>query len=108
MASWLDDLQARVEQATSGIVTDINAYINTRVVEPVVKIGQPQSGNLTAAQIAAGQKGTPAPIAAPKAQAKAVQNAVQASQLAENDWIQYAPILIAGIGAFFFFKKSRG
>ncbi len=108
--SWIDDLQTKVEQATSGIVTDINTYINQRVVAPVIKIAQPQTGNLSAAQIAAGQKGGPVPIAAAVSSPSSLQNAASASQVSSGTAMAISvPVLLAlGVGAFFLMKKGRG
>lgn len=62
--SWLDDLRVRVEEVIpDGIRNDIGSYLQSRLVDPVIAIGQPQAGNLTAAQIAAGERGAAAATA---------------------------------------------
>jgi tyrosyl-tRNA synthetase len=62
----------------------------------------------TAAEIAAGQTGSTAPIAAPQAPAAILQNAVAGSQQIMTDYGKY--ILPVGIGLaalFFLSKKAR-
>lgn len=89
---WFDDLKARAQQAGDNIVKDINSYIAGRVVEPVIKIGEPQRGNQTAAQIAQGQAGAPAqPLA----------ESVQASVM------KFAPIILGTVALALVLKKSR-
>lgn len=95
--SWMDDLSVRIEQAKENIGNDINAYIQARVVDPVVKIGQPAQGNLSQAQIQAGATGDN-----PKA---AVKPMVQMA----SDSMKYLPLVIlAGAALFILMKKQRG
>lgn len=61
---WLDDLGTRISQAADTAkatpeYATIETYLKTRAVEEVVKVIKPPTGNLTAAQIAAGQTGQP-------------------------------------------------
>lgn len=90
-----------------GIQTDITAYLRERVVDPVVKIGQPQTGNLSAAEIAAGARGGTAPIAAPSAPASAIQNA--GAKIAGIGIAPIAAVVAVGVlGYVLLSKRARG
>lgn len=105
---FFDDLQARADQSLNQLKGDVTSYLESRVMSAVVKVGEPAKGNLTAAQIAAGQTGAPEPIAPPSG-GGSVQNSSQASQISMG-LQQYAlPLILAlGIGFLVFSKKSRG
>jgi hypothetical protein len=64
---WMDDFSMRIGQIGTGvrdrINRDINDYVENRAVDDLVKIGRAATGNLSAAEIEAGQRGAPAPIA---------------------------------------------
>ena len=73
---FFDDLAARVNEVVpEGIRNDIGGYLQARVVDPVVKIGQPATGNLSAEQLAAGQRGGAVAVASPSASAASTMNA---------------------------------
>lgn len=63
--NYFDDLRTRVEQSFNSAVADFKSYIQDQVVTPTVKVGQAARGNLTEAQIKAGQTAAAPPIAAP-------------------------------------------
>lgn len=104
---FFDDLKVRAEQSVNIVSNDINTYIQTRLTDAVVKVGEAPKGNLSAAQIAAGQTGQTASVAAPSG--ASVQNSSQASQLSSGIQQYLLPIALAvGISFFLFSKKSRG
>jgi hypothetical protein len=104
---FLDDLASRAQQEFQNVQGDIQDYLKSRVVDAVVKVGDPAKGNLNAAQIASGQFGgvSAAPVAA--APAAALQNASQASQISAG-MMRYMPLIIAGVGAYFIFSGKKG
>lgn len=105
--AWIDDIQARIEQSGDKVFNNIYSYLENRVTDEVVKIAEPQKGNLTAAQLAQGQTGGPKPMAAPAG--GNTQNSVQASQLSQNFQKYLIPVGLAlAVGFLFFSKKSRG
>lgn len=110
--AWIDDLSSRISSVVpEGVTADINAYLKARIVDPVVKIGQPQTGNLTAEQLAAGVRGGQVPTAAASSPASATQNAAQASMLTSFGLGSVPPmILLLGVGAiaYVMLKKRRG
>jgi hypothetical protein len=97
--SWQDDLSVRLGQATEGLKTDINAYLTARIVDPVIKIGQPQQGNLTQLQIEQGQKGSnPDASVGPDK----ISNGVDQSKM------YIGALVVAAIAAWYFIGKKRG
>lgn len=94
--NFFDDLKTRVEQAGQQIEKDINSYISNNITEPLVKVGQAATGNLSDAQIKAGQTGGAAPIVS----AQAVQAAGMSMGM----------LALIAVGAYFLFfsKKGRG
>ncbi len=97
---FLDDFETRIGQAgdvlTKRLNTDIDSYLNDRLVEDVVSIARPRTGNLSADQIKNGERGEPPPMAGP----------ASAMRVAS---IGILPII--GIGIFIYFlvsKKRRG
>lgn len=89
--SFFDDLKARAEESYNSVSGDIQSYLKDRVMDVVVKAGEPPKGNQTAAQIANGQAGGPAQVIA------------QASSFAK-----YLPLLIvAGIAYVAFSGKGK-
>lgn len=111
--SWFDDLSARVQQEAqsrlSTIGSDVQSYIASQVSgagATVMVAQQPPTGNLSAAQIAAGARGGPAPVAAAAAPAAATQNASAHSMLSIAGLS--APVLLAiGVGAYFLLSSKR-
>ena len=97
--AFIDDLEARLKQSTQNIGNDINSYIQNRLTDAVVKIGEPPKGNLTAQQIAQGQTGQGQAIAAPASQA--VSSGFNYNKL-------LIPAAILAVGFFLLNKKSRG
>ena len=94
--SWQDDLSARVEAATKNIGNDIQSYIKARVVDPVVKIGEPAKGNLSAAELAAGARGE-------NPDATIASDAMPAS----GDMMKYAIPIVAVVVLGYFLLKSK-
>lgn len=56
--SFFDDLRMRVEQSTQSVVKDFTSYVQNQIVTPAVKIGEAAKGNISEAQIKAGQTGS--------------------------------------------------
>jgi succinyl-CoA synthetase beta subunit len=104
--SWIDDLKTRAEQAVSNVQKDIGTYLQERVIEPVIKVGDPQGGNLTAAQIAAGARGGQGGIPASNQPASALMNANPLANVSAS-LMQYLPLLILAGAAVMIFKKGR-
>jgi hypothetical protein len=99
---WFDDLRTRVEELQdTNLGSTISDYIENRVVDAVVKIGPQPTGNLSAAQIAAGQRGGTAPVVATPV------SAVPPSQ--QSQLMKYLPFVAIGLVAVLVLKrKSRG
>lgn len=97
---WFDDLQARVSdfQDTS-LGGSISDYLESRVVDAVVKIGDQPTGNLSAAQIAAGQRGGTAPVVAPAP--------VAIMPSSHMDFAKYLPFILLGTAAYFLIQKQK-
>lgn len=107
---FFDDLAARVNEVVpEGIRNDIGGYLQARVVDPVVKIGQPATGNLSAEQIAAGQRGGAVPVAAPAAPASATMNAsVQSAFASIKPHMTLILIGVAGVAVVMLLaRKAR-
>ena len=95
--SFVDDLEARVQQATQNIGNDIKSYIQARVVDPVVKIGEPAKGNLNIKEIQAGQRGEN-----PNATVEPYNDSESSNVM------QYAlPLVAVVLVAYFVFKSKR-
>jgi hypothetical protein len=103
---WIDDLKTRVDQAKDSVINDATTYFKARVNDEFVKVGQAANGNKTAAEIAAGQTGSTAPIASPQAPAAILQNAVTASSQAIADYGKYIPFVAIGVIALVFLSKK--
>lgn len=87
-----DDLKERASSTFDNLSDTVYGYIETRVTDAVVKVGQPAGGNQTAAQVEAGQTGSTAPVAMPA-----------------RSSIQMPLVLVAVAAAFLLFsKRSRG
>jgi hypothetical protein len=109
--SWFDDISARISEVVpEGVRTDIGAYLQARVVDPVVKIGQPQTGNLSAEQLAAGARGGAIPVAGPSSISPASQNAMQASMIIGG--VNIMPMIAIGavgiLAVVLLSRRSRG
>jgi hypothetical protein len=97
-----DDLTDTASGAVSDAITNsqgtIADYLQNRVIAPLVKQGPAPTGNLTAAQIAAGQTGSTPPLA-PPASATSMMGKLGVSM----------PILLVavGLGAFLLFKGKK-
>lgn len=100
--SFLDDLSVRVEQAKKDIdktksnLNNIQDYYQNQIRDPLVKLGNALTGNLSEAEIAAGKQGTPA------------QQVV--AKVVQNPGMSMATMALIGVGIYFIFfsKKSRG
>lgn len=104
--SWFDDLQARVNEAIpEGIRNDIGSYLQARVVDPVIKIGQPQTGNLSAAEIAAGARGGVQPVA--PAQPQPVPVSMAASMVSPEKLKIWLPLAAVGLAAWVVLGSKR-
>ena len=58
VGTW-GDLWTRMQQETQKAVGDIYTYYAQQQVQQIVKVGEGQGGNKTAAELAAGQTGAP-------------------------------------------------
>jgi hypothetical protein len=95
--SWQDDLSTRLQQAGENVSKDIQGYLQARVVDPLVKIGEPAKGNLSAAELAQGARGT-----------NTTQNVVVDSSEG-FEFKQYAiPIIAILAVGFLLISKKRG
>lgn len=92
--SWFDDLRARADESLNSVSGDIQDYLKTRITEAVVKVGEPPKGNLSAAQIAAGQTGAPTPS--------------RAMPAAVSDYAKFLPLIaVAAVAYFAFAGKGK-
>lgn len=66
--NFFDDFRTRLEQAGQNFGNDLKSYIESNIVQPAVRIGQAATGNLSEAQIRAGQTASAPPMAAPQSQ----------------------------------------
>ena len=114
--AWDDFLGEVQDVAQSDTVTDISSYIqaNPSTLQ-LVKNGLAQSGNQTAAQLAAGIPGNPPPIAAPASSGTAA--AAMAKNAGSGPFggttkiagMSVGMVLVFAVGAFLIFgKKGRG
>jgi hypothetical protein len=112
--AWDDFLSDIKDVTQSETFQDINSYLkaNPSTLQ-LVGIGQPQAGNQTAAQIAAGQAGGPKPTAAPASAstpgAAAALNNAMGSGLFKNGkflGLSAGAIVVIGLGAFFLLSKK--
>lgn len=104
--SWVDDLQARAEQSIRNATNSIGDYLDNRVSDAVVIKGDGQNGNLSALQIAQGQRGGQAGQAGPKAPPNALQNAIQASGFVPEAVAPYVPMILAAGALFLVFRRK--
>lgn len=104
-----DNILAEAQNKLASAQTDVQKYLLDKVAEPLVKIGVLPSGNLSQAQLAAGLRGTPAPIAPPQAAPASIARS-EGSGFG-SDFSLPAGLslpIIAGIGllAFLAFRKK--
>jgi len=92
-----DDIKASASSAVSQLGSNVQDYIKTNVTQALVKVGEPPKGNLTPAQIAAGQTGSTPPVATA---ASVVQNAA-------SSMMPYLPILAGAALLILVLKKRR-
>jgi hypothetical protein len=111
MAFW-DDLQKQATESLQNSVVDfattgINSFIKNQQMQtpPLVRVGPTPTGNLSAAQIAAGMTAQQQPIAAPQAAGGDISRAAGETASALKPYLPF--ILLAGAGAYFFFKRSK-
>lgn len=94
---FFDDLKKQGEAAVGQLGSNVQDYIKSNVSAAFVKVAAPPQGNLTPAQIAAGQTGAPPPIVAP---ASGVMSAAQ-------NVMPYLPILLGVVVLAIVLKKRR-
>lgn len=90
-----DSIQSGAKDAFSALGSNVEAYIKSNVTAALVKVGEPPKGNLTPAQIAAGQTGQPPPVATP---ASVMQNAA-------SSMMPYLPIILGAAALIYVMKK---
>lgn len=91
--SWFDDFQVRLGQIGTKVTDNVESYIVNKATEAVVKVTGGEKGNLSAAQIAAGERGGN------------VQNALPV--IATSPIMQYIPYIAVGAVALLLFKRGR-
>ena len=104
--SWVDDLQARAEQSIRNATNSIGDYLDNRVSDAVVVKSAGQNGNLSALEIAQGQRGGQAGQAGPKAAPNALQNAIQASGFVPEVVAPYVPMILAAAALYLVFSRK--
>lgn len=92
-----DDIKKQAEAAVGQLGSNVQDYIKTNVSAAFVKVGEPPKGNLTPAQIAAGQTGQPPAIVQP---ASMMQNAMSSA-------MPYLPIIAGVVVLALVLKKRR-
>lgn len=96
--SLFDDLKKQGEAAVSQLGSNVQDYIKSNVTAAFVRVGEPPKGNLTPAQIAAGQTGSTPPVVTPASMVQSAMGSV----------MPYLPILLgAGVLALVLLKKRR-
>jgi hypothetical protein len=105
MSFW-DDMQVQVESLGSKVASTASDFISSNVSAAAIRVGPAPTGNLTAEQLAAGQRGS-----------STNQNAPASTQ--DPNWLMRAgsvsvggynvPILAlaAAAGAIWYFKRRR-
>ena len=108
---WLDDAWDSVSDAASDAWENVDfgdvlnqgvkSYFDSQRQQatPLVQVGPPPTGNLTPLQLAQGQMPVQQPIAAPQGGFPMPNLGSMGSML--------PVILIAGVGAFFLFKRRK-
>lgn len=91
-----DDVKAQAQTAIGQLGSNVQDYIKSNVTAAFVKVAEPPKGNLTPAQIAAGQTGATPPVATP----------MSVAQNAASTMMPYLPI-IAGIVVLALVLKKR-
>lgn len=91
--SLFEDLKNRAAASFEDVSNNVYGYLESRVNDAVVKIGEPAAGNQTAVQIASGQTGGTAPVPSMSSRAS----------------IQM-PLVLMGVAAAYILlsKRSRG
>lgn len=110
---FFDDFSANIQNSIENVKTDINGYIDSRLNDPVVKVGDIQTGNLNPLQLLQGMVGGKQPVAPPATKNPVlIQNSASASQIKPPVLVAglSVPVLIGiGVAAYFLFSgKSRG
>jgi len=96
--NFFDDLKSRVEQSAQNFQGDFNNYISNNITQPLAKIGQAATGNLSEAEIKAGKTAQPPPVVPAQLPAPTVAMA----------GMSVGVMLALAAGAYFlFFKKGR-
>jgi len=95
--SFFDNIKAQASTAVGQLGSNVQDYISSNVTAAFVKVGAPPTGNLTPAQIAAGQTGTPPAIVQP---ASMMQNAMSST-------LPYLPIIAGVVVLALVLKKRR-
>lgn len=99
----LSDAQQKLSQAQN----DVQSYLQKKISEPLVKVGALPMGNLSEAQIRAGMRGTPAPIAPPAAAPVTIARSQDSGVIAAMPMGLSMPILVGlGLVAFLVFKRK--
>lgn len=109
---FFTSIQDVVQKQAAQLQGNVNDYLKNQVLKnqilaPLVKKGAPPTGNLTVAQVAAGQRGSTPPLAPPQAAPETIARAegtgMSAGMLAG---VSLPLILGLGLGAFFLFKRK--
>lgn len=110
---FLDDAFRQVQTAAPGLATDIQSnvqrFIQSRISEPLIKIGALPSGNLNEAQIRAGMRGAPPPIVPAAAQPQQVARSEGDGQLAaalKSLPVSIPVLVVVGLGVFLILKRK--
>lgn len=109
--SWLDDLSVRTSQSLEKATASVYQYLDSRVSDAVVKVGNAATGNQSAAQLAQGQMGGQNQAAVPASgnNSPALLNSISSGMFNPQKIMSVLPILaVAGIGAYFLMGKKRG
>ncbi len=92
-----DDIKKQGEAAIGKLGSNVQDYIKSNVSAAFVKVGEAPKGNLTAAQIAAGQTG--------QAEQAAIAAPASGMQMVQNNMMYIIPVVAGLIGLALLMKK---
>ena len=107
--SLVSDISNRVNEVKNDVQSNVQKFLSTQITEPLIKVGALPSGNLTEAEIAAGRRGTPKPIAPPRAAPATIARSSGTGALEKLGSLQVSiPVAIAIGAVAVLILKKRG
>ena len=107
--SFVNDITNRVNEVKNDVQSNVQAFFTTQIAEPLIKVGALPSGNLTEAELAAGRRGTPKPIAPPRAAPQTIARSSASGALEKFSSMQVSVPVVIGLGLIAYLAlKKRG